>query len=71
MKVKLLRVLTAITAGSGALAAFSAGGLGTFVPAQYAPLLAGVALAALAVKEAAVALGDRVDDGESNGSFKG
>jgi hypothetical protein len=69
MKAKFLRGVSAVITATGVVsAAASYAGL---LPPQYQAIGVGVSLGAIALKDALIALGDRVDDGQANGSFKG
>lgn len=70
MKTNILRVLTATASVAGSFAALDLGGLISVFPPKTASVLGAVALAALAVKEIAVVIGDSLDDGKRNGSFR-
>jgi hypothetical protein len=70
MKTNLLRVLTAVGAAASAVATLNLGGFITVMPPDVAVYILGGSAAALAVKELAVVLGDFIDDGKRNDSFK-
>lgn len=66
-----LRLITSISAGASFVASLNLETLSQLLPANVAAPLAGVALGALAVKESAVVLGDWIDNGKRDNSFKG
>lgn len=66
-----LRIVTAISAGASFVASLNLETIAHLLPAGSALLLAKVAVASLAVKEAAVVVGDWIDNGKRDGSFKG
>jgi len=70
-KVKLLRVLTGISALATAASSVFASDAVNMVPKTWAPILLIGTTALLAVKELVVVIGDYADDGERNNSFKG
>lgn len=70
MKTRILRIITAILAVCSAVAAADLGGLTSILPPQWAPYVLGASALALALKEIGVVVGDIIDDGTRNGSFK-
>jgi hypothetical protein len=66
-----LRIVTAISAGASFVASLNLETIAHLLPAVVSGPLAGVALGALAVKESAVVVGDWIDNGKRDGSFKG
>jgi hypothetical protein len=70
MKTNLLRVLTAVGAAASAVATLNLGGFISIMPPDLSVYILGGSAAALAVKEIAVVIGDFVDDGKRNSSFK-
>lgn len=71
MKNTILRSITAIAALAGSLSALDLGGFIHFIPGEYAAIAGAVALGALAIKEGAIVMGDILDNGKRDGSFKG
>ena len=70
MKTKITRVLTAVAATASTVAAFDLTLAVKFLPQNWGGyILAGSAIT-LAVKEISVVVGDILDDGRRNGSFK-
>jgi hypothetical protein len=70
MKTNALRILTAVGAAASAVATLNLGGFISIMPADLSVYILGGSAAALAVKEIAVVLGDYLDDGQRNNSFK-
>ena len=70
MKTNVLRVITAIGAGSSAVAALNLGGLMTLFPPHISVYIIGASAGALALKEISIVIGDYIDDGNRNDSFK-
>ena len=70
MKTNALRILTAVGAAASAVATLNLGGFISIMPADLSVSILGGSAAALAVKEIAVVLGDYLDDGQRNNSFK-
>lgn len=70
MKRNVLRVLTAIGAASSAVAALNLGGFITLLPPHVSVYIMGGSAAVLALKEISIVVGDYIDDGNRNDSFK-
>jgi hypothetical protein len=66
-----LRVITSISAGASCVASLNLDAIAHLLPASVSGPLAIFALGALAVKESAVVVGDWIDNGKRDGSFKG
>lgn len=70
MKRKILRILTAASALLGAAGAINFQGIAGALPPEWSRYLIVAALGCLGVKELAVVIGDLIDDGNRNDSFK-
>lgn len=70
-KREILRLLTGTMAGvTAVLATLATPAVGNLVPDKWAFVVAGLTTALLALKEVAVVVGDYLDDGKRNNSFK-
>ncbi len=71
MKTKALRVLTGVSAAATAVASLNFVGVASIIPGSWAGYLAIATTGLLALKEIAVVIGDILDNGKRDGSFKG
>lgn len=70
MKTNILRILTAVAAAASTVAAVDLATVAQILPPHWAGYIFAASAVTLAVKEVAVAVGDTLDDGKRNGSFK-
>lgn len=70
MKTRILHALSAIGAAASAVAGLNLIGFAKFLPPQVAAVLAIAPPVLATIGHAAIAIGDRVDDGEANNSFR-
>jgi len=70
VKTKILHALASIAAISSAVAGLNLIGIASFLPPKIAAVVTIIPTVAAAVAHGALAMGDKADDGQVNGSFK-
>jgi len=70
VKTRILHALSAIGAAASAVAALNLIGLASFLPPKVAAAVAVVPPIFATIGHAAIAIGDRIDDGKANNSFQ-